>query len=75
MENGKKIAMFIAGLILVGVSVTLFFPQERRRNVEAVVRIGAGDDVSGLLMDETVEELSDKYRISESLESSSFQDC
>ena len=75
MGNDRKIAMFIAGIILVGVSVTVFFPQERRRNAEAAVRIGAGDDVSGILMDETVEELSGRYTVSESLESSSFQDC
>lgn len=75
MGNDKKIAIFIAGMILVGLSVTILFPKERHRNADAVVRIGAGDDVSGILMDETVEDLSKKYTVSESLESSSFQDC
>lgn len=75
MGNDKKIAIFIAGIILVGLSVTVFFPQEKPRNAEAEVRIGAGDDISGILMDETVEGLSEKYKVSENLESSSFQDC
>lgn len=75
MENNRKIAVFIAGLILVGTLVAVFFPKENRRNTDALIRIGAGSDVSGILMNETVEELSGEYTISEGLESSSFQDC
>lgn len=75
MENNRKIAVFIAGLILVGTLVAVFFPKEKRRNTDALIRIGAGSDVSGILMNETVEELGGEYTISEGLESSSFQDC
>lgn len=75
MNSDKKIAIFLAGFILVGVLVTVFFPKERERNVDATIRIGAGDDISGMLMNETVSELSDKYTIAESMESSSFKDC
>lgn len=75
MESGKKTAVFILGFIMVGMFVTICFPKEAKRNSEAVLRIGAGDDMSGILMEETVSFLSDKYTVSESLESSSFQDC
>ena len=44
-------------------------------NENAEIRIGAGDDLSGVLMKETVELLSETYEIKDSLESSSFQDC
>ncbi|MCI6091112.1 hypothetical protein MR781_00905 [bacterium] len=75
MNSDKKIAVFLAGFILVGVMVTVFFPKEREKNVDAVIRIGAGDDISGVLMNETVDELSGKYTIAETMESSSFKDC
>ena len=75
MNSDKKIAVFLAGFILVGVMVTVFFPKEREKNGDAVSRIGAGDDISGVLMNETVDELSGKYTIAETMESSSFKDC
>lgn len=75
MNSDKKIAIFLAGFILIGVMVTVFFPKERKRNEDATIRIGAGDDISGVLMNETVSELSDKYTIAESMESTSFKDC
>ena len=51
------------------------FPKEREKNPEAQIRIGAGDDVSGILMEETVENLGEEYAIYKELESTSFQDC
>ena len=75
MNSDKKIVVFLAGFILVGVMVTVFFPKEREKIGDAVIRIGAGDDISGVLMNETVDELSGKYTIAETMESSSFKDC
>ena len=75
MNSDKKIVVFLAGFILVGVMVTVFFPKEREKNGDAVIRIGAGDDISVVLMNETVDELSGKYTIAETMESSSFKDC
>ena len=75
MNSDKKIVVFLAGFILVGVMVTVFFPKEREKNGDAVIRIGAGDDISGVLMNETVDELSGKDTIAETMESSSFKDC
>lgn len=75
MENNRKIAVFIIGLVLTGTFVAVSFPREDRRNADAFVRIGAGNDVSGILMDETVSEFDGDYVVSDNLESSSFQDC
>ena len=75
MRIDKKILIFFVGFIFVGVLVAVYFPKEEERNSDAVIRIGAGADVSGILMEETVAQLRDEYIISESVESSSFQDC
>jgi hypothetical protein len=75
MEHGRKIAVFIAGLVLVGTLVTVFFPKEERRNKDAPLRVGAGADISGVLMEVTVEEFGRVCKVTEDYESSSFQDC
>lgn len=69
------IAIVLGLFVVVGIGATIFLPKEQRKNREAEIKIGAGDDISGVLMNETVKELQDKYTISESLESASFQDC
>lgn len=61
--------------VLAGLLISVAFPKEEKRNVDALIRIGSGDDISGVLMEETVDELSDTYTIKESLEGNSFQDC
>lgn len=61
--------------VVVGLLISVVFPKEEKRNADALIRIGAGDDVSGILMEETVDELSQSYTIKESLESNAFQDC
>lgn len=75
MRTNKVTAGIFLLFLIVGVGVTIFFPKEVKKNNKAELRIGAGDDISGLLMDETVKNLSDRYEVSKSLESSSFQDC
>ena len=61
--------------VVVGLLISVVFPKEEKRNADALIRIGAGDDVSGILMEETVDELSQSYTIKESLEGNAFQDC
>lgn len=75
MSIERKIFIFILGFLIVGLGITVIFPKERVKNEQAVIRIGAGDDISGILMEETAAYLSETYKIEESLESSSFQDC
>lgn len=61
--------------VVAGLLISVVFPKEEKRNADALIRIGAGDDVSGIMMEETVDELSQSYTIKESLESNAFQDC
>lgn len=75
MNITKKIGIFIVTFVLAGIAIGAFFPKEEKRNDEALIRVGSGDDVSGVLMNETVNELGSTYTIKEKLESSSFQDC
>lgn len=75
MKSSRKIFMFIIGFVLTGSLISIVLPSEREKNPEAEIRIGAGDDISGILMKETMENLSERYTVHESLESTSFQDC
>lgn len=75
MNITKKIGIFMVTFVVAGLLISVVFPKEEKRNADALIRIGAGDDVSGILMEETVDELSQSYTIKESLESNAFQDC
>ena len=75
MSITKKIGIFMVTFVLAGLMISVFFPKEEKRNADALIRIGSGDDISGVLMEETVDELSDTYTIKESLEGNTFQDC
>ena len=75
MRIEKKIILFFIGFVLVGILIAVYFPKEEKRNSDAVIRIGAGDDMSGILMEEVVAQMDGEYMVSDSVESSSFQDC
>ncbi len=75
MRISRKIITFLVGFVFIGLLVSVVFPEEREKNPEAQIRIGAGDDVAGILMEETVDDLSETYAVFETLESTSFQDC
>lgn len=75
MKITNKILLFMVGFVLAGLVISVVLPKEPKRNDDALIRIGSGDDMSGILMEEAVNDLSSKYEIRESLESASFQDC
>lgn len=75
MSITKKIGIFMVTFVLAGLLISVVFPKEEKRNADALIRIGSGDDISGILMEETVDELSGSYTIRENLEGDSFQDC
>lgn len=75
MRIEKKIILFFIGFVLMGTLIAVYFPKEEKRNSDAVIRIGAGDDMSGILMEEVVTQMDGEYMVSDSVESSSFQDC
>lgn len=75
MRIDNKILLFFLGFVLTGFLVAVYFPKEEKRNEDALLRIGAGNDMSGVLMEEIVAQLDGKYEVSDSVESSSFQDC
>ena len=53
----------------------LFLPGEKKWNKDADIRVGSGADISGVIMEETLQKINEKYKVSTSMESSSFQDC
>ncbi len=75
MRIHKIIAIVMGLFVAVGIGGSILLPKEQRKNKEAEIKIGAGDDISGVLMNETVKNLQGKYTVSESLESACFQDC
>lgn len=75
MKIHKLIVLVLGIFIVLGIGAAVLLPGEQKKNKDAEIKIGAGDDISGVIMNETVKGLEEEYRVSESLESSSFQDC
>lgn len=75
METGKKAMLVFAGLVLAGALVGIFFPKEQPRNNTAAIRVGAGDDISGILMEEIAADLGIDADIQDEFVNNCFQDC
>lgn len=75
MRIDQKIILFMVSFVFIGLLISVVFPKEEKRNSDALIRMGAGDDVSGLLMEEIAGELEGKQEIAPSLETDSFADC
>lgn len=72
----KKIVLCGLVLFLLGLCAVFLMPQERMRNTNAALRIGAGDDISGYLLERVLEQ--DPSLIADSsadIEAYTFQDC
>lgn len=75
MKNNRGIFIFGVLFLLVGAFVYLFFPKEAKKNPDAVFRIGAGDDISGMLMEGATQGLNGTYQVEGQTENTSFLDC
>lgn len=75
MKSEKKIFLFITLFIVVCTAAMVCFPKEEKMNKKAIIRVGAGDDISGTLMNEIIDELPEEYSISSNIEGTFFKDC
>ena len=75
MRVDKTIGIIGGIFILAGIGSMLFLPGEKKWNKDADIRVGSGADISGVIMEETLQKINEKYKVSTSTESSSFQDC
>lgn len=75
MKIDRVIGIIGGVFILAGIGAALFLPTEKKWNKNADIRVGSGADISGVIMEETLQEINKKYKVSTSTESSSFQDC
>lgn len=75
MKIDRVIGIIGGAFILAGIGAALFLPAEKKWNKDADIRVGSGADISGVIMEETLQEINEKYKVSISTESSSFQDC
>ncbi|MDO4265211.1 MAG: ABC transporter substrate-binding (seleno)protein SaoB [Eubacteriales bacterium] len=75
MGTVKKALAFFLGFVVVCTAIVFLFPREKAFSRDAVIRIGAGNDISGILMEEITEELSGTYTLHQTIDMSSFADC
>ena len=64
------------GLVVVLSAMQFILPRENEKNAQAQLRIGAGDDISGYLVQEILSQQDSPVQLSEqSMEGYEFQDC
>lgn len=75
MRTEQKTMLVFGVLVLAGAVIALGFPKERTFARDAAIRIGAGNDISGVLMEEIAEELAGEYELHRSIDMNAFSDC
>ena len=76
MKTEHKIYTAILGFLIVGTVFCFLLPKEAKRNEEALIKIGAGDDISGTVMNESLRLMGDgKETIEETTTGNTFVDC
>lgn len=56
MSKMKRILLFSSMLLILGLGVVFYIrPEEEMDNASDVLRIGAGDDITGLLLEKIIE--------------------
>ena len=72
----EKILLAGVGLVVVLSAMQFILPRENEKNAQAQLRIGAGDDISGYLVQEILSQQDSPVQLSEqSMEGYEFQDC
>ena len=62
MKIDRVIGIIGGVFILAGIGAALFLPAEKKWNKDADIRVGSGADISGVLMEETLQEINKKYK-------------
>ena len=76
MEIQKKILLAGVGLVVVLSAMQFILPRENEKNAQGQLRIGAGDVISGYLVQEILSQQDSPVQLSEqSMEGYEFQDC
>ncbi|MEG0355689.1 MAG: ABC transporter substrate-binding (seleno)protein SaoB [Lachnospiraceae bacterium] len=75
MNINKTIIIAMTGFLTLGLGCAFIFPKEAPKNEKAVVKMGAGDDISGLLMKEIKTRMQGNNKCATTVEESSFMDC
>ena len=65
MEIQKKILLAGVGLVVVLSAMQFILPRENEKNAQAQLRIGAGDDISGYLVQEILSQQDSPVQLSE----------
>ena len=58
MRIDKAIGIIGGIFILAGIGSMLFLPGEKKWNKDADIRVGSGADISGVIMEETLQEIT-----------------
>lgn len=76
MEIQKKILWAALIFVFTLFAMQFVLPRENEKNKDAQLRIGAGDDISGYLVEQIVKQDGSSVKLSEqSMEGYEFQDC
>lgn len=56
MNTTKKILLFFLIFVIFGFTIFLYMPKEEKiENLSSMLKIGAGDDITGLLLEKIIE--------------------
>ena len=61
MKIDRVIGIIGGVFILAGIGAALFLPAEKKWNKDADIRVGSGADISGVLMEETLQVRNIKF--------------
>lgn len=76
MDIVKKSIIIAAAFVTTLGLASVLLPREEEKNSEASLRVGAGDDISGLFLEEVGKEAEGGFVLDpDAMESYEFKDC